>query len=145
VRPLRPLRSDMKRIPRFPLVPAALIAFVLVLFCGCTTRARTEAPSPETIEVTGVVEGVCVECDIADIVGGGNLAWDVLTVRLTSPQASANRQLKVEVRVEGDGVAQRSAYSLSSTIRLQTTAAALNSDRLMLDASEIRQTQPIGR
>lgn len=66
---------------------------------------------------------------------GGGLLWDVLTVRVSSPEAYAGITVSVEVLVEG--TAQRSKYTQGGLIAFSAATAGIEQHRIMLHASDI--------
>jgi hypothetical protein len=114
-------------------------ALVLVLLAGCAAvHGFQSAKHTESINVFGAVEKICAGCDIADFTNGGAVAWDVVTVRLISPEALSGTTIAVKVLLEGDGVAQRKVYSPSSHITFVAAEAAIDARQVTLQLSDIK-------
>jgi hypothetical protein len=113
-----------------------LLVFPWVLL-GCSSQpVVTPSPLP-TIEVTGKVQRVCIECSEVTLVPGGYILWDVVTVRIDAPERFGGTTLSVEVMVDGDGSAQREIYPEDSHVTFETNQAALDEGRFMLRASDL--------
>jgi len=72
------------------------------------------------------------------LTNGGYVLWDVLTVRVITPQAFSGAVISLEVLVEGNGIDQRKSYPLSSNISFSAANAALVARRVMLHQSDIQ-------
>jgi hypothetical protein len=117
-----------------------LILFVFAIVIMCNVATGSEGVSRTvSIEVSGTVQKVCVECDTVDLVNGGVVAWDVVTVRLASPKSLSGVEIAVNVLLEDDGVAQRQLYIPTSAISFVAPKTALDARRVMLHPSDIRE------
>jgi len=94
---------------------AHFLVFFFTLVTGCAAHSAQGAGPPRgPVNVFGKVEKICAGCDTAELVNGGAVVWDVVTVRVTSPEALSGTTIAVRVLLEGDGVAQReNVYRLS--------------------------------
>jgi hypothetical protein len=117
---------------------ARWLALFLVLLVGCATHVAHGATPSELINVSGTVEKICVECDTVDLVAGGAVTWDVVTVRITAPKDLAGTVVSVEVLVEGDGPARKKMYPLTGHISFQAARAAIDARRARLHLSDIK-------
>jgi len=84
------------------------------------------------------VEKICPECSEVLLTNGGYVLWDVLTVRVITPQAFSGSVISVEVLIEGNGTSQRKRYLPSSSITFSATNAALVARRVVLQRSDIQ-------
>ena len=126
----------------FSMYRACVVYFLVaisVLLPGCAVVHGAQKVAPrEAINVSGTVEKICTGCDTVDLVNGGAVTWDVITVRLTSPETLSGTELVVKVLIEGDGSTQRKAYSPSSRIAFHTMKAAVDARRVMLHLSDMQ-------
>lgn len=114
------------------------LMFSFALLVGCAAYGAQEAMPREPVNVSGTVEKICAGCDTADLVNGGAVVWDVVIVRVTSPEVLSGTTITVRVLLEGDGVAQREkVYPLSSSIGFVATKAAIDARKVMLHLSDI--------
>ena len=112
------------------------VSFLAVLLGACSYGHEREAT--DAVNVSGVVEKICASCSTVDLVNGGTLSWDVVTVRVTSPEDTLGKMLVIEVLLNGDGAVQRkSVYPLSSSIEFAATRAAIDAREVKLQASDI--------
>jgi len=113
------------------------LAFLFFVLAGCSAQPTHVAALVESTKVTGTVEKICPECSEALLANGGFVLWDVLTVRVTGPEAFSGTVISVEVLVEGDGKEQRKTYPSSSRITFDAAKAAIVVRRVMLNRSDI--------
>lgn len=123
---------------------AVLGAGLCFFSLSSTTHASNSAASSGLISLSASVEKICVECDMVDLTNGGSLNWDVVTVRVTTPQDLFGTKISVRVLVEGDGSAQRKTYPLAAHISFHATKAAIDAREVRLHLSDIKaiQTEP---
>jgi hypothetical protein len=113
-----------------------LFVFISIALLGCSSApSKHDAPPIASTNITGTVDKVCLECNEALIAGGGGSLWDVLTVRITSPEALSGTVISVEVLVKGS--AQRKRYPQGSSVAFSATAAALEERRVMLYVEDL--------
>lgn len=117
---------------------AHFLVFFFAFVAGCVAHGAQGVAPREPINVSATVEKICAGCDTADLVNGGAVVWDVVTVRVTSPEALSGTMIAVRVLLEGDGVAQREkVYPLSSSIGFVATKAAIDARKVLLHLSDI--------
>jgi len=117
------------------------ISLAIVLLTGCATHIAHSAEPPKRVDVAGTVDKICAGCDTADLVNGGAVVWDVVSVRITSPGALAGGGvISVKVLLEGDGIAQRKIYQQSAHVAFSAAQAAIDARRVMLHVAEITST-----
>jgi hypothetical protein len=112
------------------------VSLCALLLVACSVPSERH-PKSETFTIYGAVEALCAGCDIADLVGGGALEWDVLRVHITQPEPYAGTVISVEVLIEGDGSTQRLTYSPGSSLQFTANMAALEAQRVLLHASDV--------
>lgn len=135
----QPLLRDGGLTRRRPPMTRFLM-FLLVALCGCTVRPRSVVIPEESVHLTGIVESVCKECKEAMILtdsGGSGLLWDVLTVRVTSPEAYSGVTVSVEVLLVDPIATQRLTYQEGNEIRFSVYKSAVEGLSFMVPAGSI--------
>jgi len=117
-----------------------LLLAVLALFGCASTSSHDHSTSAISIKLSGTIEKVCLECSEALVVpangkGMGGLLWDVLTVRITSPQSMSGSVISVNVFLQDPS--QRKRYELGHTVSFPAATDAIKERRVMLNAQDL--------
>ena len=114
------------------------MAALALTFAAC---AASQTPPSEAVDVTGIVENLCEGCVTADLINGGSLEWDVIAIRLATPESLSGTTISARILIEGDGAAQRSIYRQSSRIVFSAATSALEEKKVMLHAADVKAVQ----
>ena len=116
-----------------------LNAFITLALIHTNALAQAlDSPRERVVQLSGEVQNICPSCNTADLVEGGAVAWDVVSLQITSPQRFAGKTISVEVLLEGsDFVEQRKSYLPASHIVFPAAESAVKIGRVMLHVADI--------
>ena len=121
-------------------MPRVLVLVLLTLF-GCSHVPANRQTAPvDLMRFSGIVERVCLECAEALLLSpnggpGGGLVWDVLTVRIASPESFLGKVVSVEVLVESPEQSKR--YPQNGAISFPAAVGAIEELRVMLHVEDL--------
>ena len=116
-------------------------SFLAALALSFATCATPQPASGKAVDVTGTVEKICESCDIADLINGNSLEWDVVAVRIVTPDDLSGTTVSLKVLVEDDGTVQRASYRPTSRIAFSAAPAALAAKKVMLHAADVKAAE----